>query len=164
MPEISRLPRQPMPKRVGSSEVNMTSSMERRGRRPLRFSARIASRPPSTPTVPSYMPACGIASMCEPVATAGSSGSVPAQRMKVLPTASSRTSKPSASRVRFSQARARRSSAEKTMRVTAVPLSTGSASVNVARVCEFAHQPRFVDLNLHVELLLLFARYLDADF
>ena len=45
--------------------------MERRGRMPLRFSARIASRPPSTPTVPSYMPACGMASICEPVPTAG---------------------------------------------------------------------------------------------
>ncbi len=29
----------------------------------------MASSPPSTPTVPSYMPACGIASVCDPVPT-----------------------------------------------------------------------------------------------
>ena len=82
-----------MPKRVGSSEVSWMSSMDRRGRRPLRFKARMASSPPITPTVPSYMPAWGMASMCEPVATAGRSGSVPAQRKKLLPTASSRIAK-----------------------------------------------------------------------
>ena len=49
----------------------MTSSIDRRGLKSARCKARIASSPPSTPTVPSYMPACGIASVCEPVATAG---------------------------------------------------------------------------------------------
>ena len=53
VPESRRLPRQPMPKRVGSSEVKRISSMERRGRKPARCSARIASSAPSTPTVPS---------------------------------------------------------------------------------------------------------------
>ena len=37
-------------------------------------SARIASRPPSTPTTPSYFPAFGIASICEPVPTTGAFG------------------------------------------------------------------------------------------
>ena len=133
VPERRREPMQPMPKRVGSSEVNMTSSMERRGWRPLRLRARMASRPPRTPTVPSYMPAWGMASVWEPVATAGSVGSVPSQRMKVLPTASSRMVKPSAVARFLSQARARRSSGEKTMRVTAVPSAGCSMEVMVAR-------------------------------
>src|SRR5216683_2124027 len=68
-----------------------------------------------------------MASVWEPVATAGRSGSVPAQRMKMLPTASSRTSKPSVIARFFSHARARRSSAEKTTRVTALPSLAGCA-------------------------------------
>jgi hypothetical protein len=52
-PQSSRLPRQPMPKRVGSSAVKITSSIDRRGVWPARISARMASRPPSTPTTPS---------------------------------------------------------------------------------------------------------------
>ena len=50
---IMRLPRQPMPKRVGSSAVKITSSMERRGLNPSCCRTRMASRPPSTPTHPS---------------------------------------------------------------------------------------------------------------
>ena len=69
-----------MPNRVGSSEVKITSSIGRRGRYPARCNVRIASSPPSTPTVPSKRPALGIASMCEPVPTGGkiAVGSVPA--------------------------------------------------------------------------------------
>ena len=85
-----------MPNRVGSSDVNSTSSMLRRGTKPSACSATIASSAPSTPTVPSYMPAFGIASMCDPVATAARSGSLPTQRANVLPTASSRTTRPAA--------------------------------------------------------------------
>ena len=49
----------------------------RNGRNPATFQARIASSPPKTPTVPSNRPECGIASICEPVPMAGSSGSSP---------------------------------------------------------------------------------------
>ena len=56
-----------MPKRVGSSEVNITMSMVRRGVKPAFFKARAAAMPPSTPTTPSYLPAWGMASQCEPV-------------------------------------------------------------------------------------------------
>ena len=60
-----------------------------------------------------------MASMCDPLATAGSSGSVPVQRAKVLPTASSRTWSPASAHRLLSQVRACRSTGEKTMRVTA---------------------------------------------
>ena len=63
VPDSSRLPRQPIPKRVGSSDVNMSNSIECFGRKPQRCNERIASSPPSTPTTPSYFPALGIASM-----------------------------------------------------------------------------------------------------
>ena len=39
-----------MPKRVGSSAVKMTSSIERRGLKPSCCRTRMASSPPSTPT------------------------------------------------------------------------------------------------------------------
>ena len=74
VPQSARLPRQPMPNRVGSSLVNINSSIDRSGRNPPRCSARIASSPPRTPTVPSNRPECGIASMCEPVPTGGQVG------------------------------------------------------------------------------------------
>ena len=95
--------------------------MERFGMKPEDFKARMASRPPRTPTVPSYVPAWGMASMWLPVATAGRDGSEPGQRMKVLPTASVRWPKPSASARVRRKARAWRSSEVKTIRVTAVP-------------------------------------------
>ena len=79
----------------GGEQDEFDGAARARGR--CACSARMASRPPSTPTVPSYMPAWGMASMWEPVATAGRSGSVPGQRKKVLPTASSRTAKPASS-------------------------------------------------------------------
>ena len=91
---------QPMPKRVGSSEVKTRSSMERRGVKPDSLRERMASRPPRTPTVPSYMPAWGMASVWEPVPMAGRVGSVPGKRMKVLPMASTRTLKPAVRRGR----------------------------------------------------------------
>lgn len=61
---------QPRPKRVGSSLVNMRTSMGARGRKPARRSAATAAIGPMTPSVPSYAPARGIASACEPVTTA----------------------------------------------------------------------------------------------
>ena len=71
--------------------------------------ARIASRPPSTPTVPSYVPEWGIASVCEPVPTAGRFGSVPIQRANRLPIGSSRTARPASVQSRLRNARACRS-------------------------------------------------------
>ena len=117
--DIKRLPRQPTPKRVGSSDVNRINSSDRRGQKPDRLSARNASIAPSTPTVPSNLPAFGMASMCDPVATAGSAGSVPAQRAKVLPTASSRMSSSASRHSALTYSRARRSTSLNTMRVTA---------------------------------------------
>ena len=75
-------------------EVKRISSIERRGRNPARCSARIASSPPSTPTVPSKRPALGMASIASRWPTGGSLGSRACQRANVLPTASSRTSSP----------------------------------------------------------------------
>ena len=68
-PIAACFPRHPIPNRVGSSAVKISSSIECLGRNPLRCNARIASKPPSTPTTPSYFPAFGMASMCEPVPT-----------------------------------------------------------------------------------------------
>ena len=48
-PPRRREPMQPMPKRVGSSLVNISVSSERRGTKPASCSERIASSPPSTP-------------------------------------------------------------------------------------------------------------------
>ena len=64
------LPMQPIPKRVGSSEVNIMASRGRCGLNPASLSAFKAAIPPTTPSVPSYIPASGIASVCEPVTTA----------------------------------------------------------------------------------------------
>ena len=64
------------------------------GVKPDSLRERMASRPPRTPTVPSYMPAWGMASVWEPVPTAGRVGSEPGKRMKVLPMASVRIWKP----------------------------------------------------------------------
>ena len=113
-----RLPRQPSPKRVGSSAVKLMSSTGRRGRTPAARSARIASSPPSTPTTPSKRPASGMASMWEPVATGGASGSSPSQRAKTLPAASTRTPSPASSIRSISQARALMSVSVKRTRVT----------------------------------------------
>ena len=52
-------------------------------------SSRSASMPPSTPSTPSYMPDSGMASVWDPVSTAGAAGSVPTSRPKMLPMASS---------------------------------------------------------------------------
>ena len=128
--------------------------MERRGRRPLRLSARMASRPPSTPTVPSYMPAWGMASMCEPVATAGRSGSVPVQRKKVLPTASSRMVRPSAAARDLSQARARRSSGVKTTAGDGGAVGGGFDGGEGGEGIEFVEQAGCVDLNLRRRCVL----------
>ena len=119
VPASRREPRQPMPKRVGSSAVNMISSMLRVGWWPISRSERMASSPPNTPTTPSYFPALGMASVCDPVATAGSDGSLPGQVMKRFPTASLRVWKPAFVARSISQARAAKSSAENNTRVTA---------------------------------------------
>ena len=75
VPASIRLPRQPMPKRVGSSAVK---TIEFEGGLRLEAAASAATgRPrcaPRTPTTPSYLPALGMASMCEPVATGGAAG------------------------------------------------------------------------------------------
>ena len=134
-----------MPKRVGSSDVNISSSIDRRGRRPDACSARIASSAPSTPTVPSYMPALGMASMCEPVQTAGSDGSSPAHRAKRLPTASSRSERPAAVHRLLTYARAARSGSVKTTRVTA----GAGAAEKVGKHLQFVRQARGVDLERH---------------
>ena len=63
------LPEQPSAKRVGSSLVNMMTSMPCRGRKPAACNACSAAMPPITPSVPSYAPASGMASVCEPVCT-----------------------------------------------------------------------------------------------
>src|SRR5207247_11465043 len=69
VPESKRLPKHPMPKRVGSYEVNTSNSIECFVRNHDCRNARIAYRPSNTPTTPSYPPALGIASMYEPVHT-----------------------------------------------------------------------------------------------
>lgn len=54
-----------------------------------RFRAARASIAPMTPSVPSYMPASGMASQWDPVSTEPRDGSEPSQRPKMLPMASS---------------------------------------------------------------------------
>ena len=117
-----------MPKQVGSSAVKITSSMDRRGWNPLDCRARIASSPPSTPTVPSKRPALGIASMWDPVATAGKLGSVPAQRGECVSYGIFANHEPAARASDLMYSRARKSVSVKTTRVTA----GGGASENVA--------------------------------
>jgi len=129
VPDRRRLPRQPTPKRVGSSEVKWISSIERMGRNPLALRDRMASSPPRTPTTPSNLPAYGIASIWEPVATAGKSGRDPSHWAKVFPTASTRTARPASLNRSFNHFRARRSCSLKTIRVTA----GGSTSEMAAR-------------------------------
>ena len=75
---------------TSAAAVQSNSAAEIRSR----CSARIASSPPSTPTTPSYFPAFGIASMCEPVPTTGASGSDPFHLANVLPIASYANRKP----------------------------------------------------------------------
>jgi hypothetical protein len=54
-----------------------------------RLSAASASIAPMTPSVPSYMPARGMASQCEPVSTEPKAGCEPCHLPKMLPMASS---------------------------------------------------------------------------
>ena len=65
----ANLPEQPSANRVGSSLVNIITSMSRCGRKPAACNACSAAIPPITPSVPSYAPARGMASVCEPVWT-----------------------------------------------------------------------------------------------
>ena len=67
---VGHLPMHPNPKRVGSSEVNIIASMGCFGWKPASLRARRAAMAPTTPSVPSYMPARGMASVCEPVTIA----------------------------------------------------------------------------------------------
>jgi hypothetical protein len=134
--EGTRLPKQLIPNRVGSSDVKAITSMVRFGLKPcsithcvassrqilqslfdiilhcehaqklvhafrqvksccgLRkltacFKAATAAMPPITPTVPSYMPERGMASVCEPVATDFRCFSVPHHVAYMFPIASS---------------------------------------------------------------------------
>ena len=64
------LPMQPRPNLVGSSEVNMRTSMGLAGLNPADCSPLTAAMAPMTPSVPSYAPAKGMASQWEPVTTA----------------------------------------------------------------------------------------------
>lgn len=59
------------------------------GRLTARLSAASASIAPMTPSVPSYMPASGMASQCDPVSTEPKEGSDPSQRPKMFPMESS---------------------------------------------------------------------------
>jgi hypothetical protein len=97
-PPMARAPMQERPKRVGSSAVVETTKRSRCGTHPAPRNAFTAAIPPSTPTVPSYAPDKGMASMWEPVATVPRSGFVPRHRPRTLPTPSTLTSRP-ASRI-----------------------------------------------------------------
>ena len=61
---------QPRPKRVGSSEVKKSASMDFSGLKPDSCRALMAAMGPTTPRVPSYMPALGMASQWDPDTTA----------------------------------------------------------------------------------------------
>ena len=63
----------PRPKRVGSSLVNMSTSMGLSGLNPASPRAFSAAIAPITPRVPSYAPARGMASTWDPVTTAPAS-------------------------------------------------------------------------------------------
>lgn len=65
---LADLPMQPRPNRVGSSEVNMTASIDLIGSYPANFRDFRAAIAPTTPTVPSYIPARGMASVWDPEA------------------------------------------------------------------------------------------------
>ncbi len=95
MPAIRRLPKQPMPKRVGSSarENQQLDGAARAKAGALQRADGFQSAQHADRAVVSGR-RCGMASMCEPVPTAASAGSAPGQRAKVLPTASSRSVEP----------------------------------------------------------------------
>ena len=114
---------------MGSSDVNIIISILRFGLKPLSFSKRMASIAPITPTVPSYFPDCGMASVCEPVATAGKSGSDPFHLANKLPIASVRISSPAFSNKSDIKSLAWRSFSVKRTLVTAGK----SVSENLAR-------------------------------
>ena len=88
-PAMAREPLQERPNRVGSSLLNMMTSMLRFGEKPARRSDATAWMPPSTPRTPSKRPLRGMASVCDPVPTAGSCGSLPTHRPKMVPNESS---------------------------------------------------------------------------
>ena len=122
---------------VASGRVDRWTTSETGGLNPARCKERIASNPPSTPTVPSKRPALGMASICEPVPTAAASGSDPCQRANVLPTASARISRPASLHRDFRKARARKSASVKTTRVT-----TGEASDEMEPRSSNSHRSR----------------------
>ena len=75
-------------KRLPSSLVQFTSSSGARVTMPASSSARITSRPASTPNTPSNRPPVGTVSRWLPKATAHAASSVPARRRNMLPIAS----------------------------------------------------------------------------
>src|SRR2546425_173019 len=81
------------------------------------LSARITSRPQSTPSCPSYLPPVGTESTCEPIITGGR-GAVPARSPKMLPIWSTVTRR-AASRIHATtRSRARLSSSLRASRVS----------------------------------------------
>ena len=129
-------------RRLFGREERQARSDRRRPVTGAHASARIASRPPSTPTVPSKRPALGIASMWEPVPTGARSGSSPVQRANVLPTASSRTVSPASRHRSFTYSRPRTSASVKTTRVT-----TGGASWEIAPSASSSAASRFWSMS-----------------
>ena len=87
-----------MPKRVGSSEVNISSSMDRRGLESAALQGADGFQ--AAQHADRSVIAAGVRNGVDvrTRAHAGEAGSVPAQRANVLPTASSRTASP-ASRI-----------------------------------------------------------------
>mmetsp|Transcript_30760 Transcript_30760/g.86956 ORF Transcript_30760/g.86956 Transcript_30760/m.86956 type:complete len:238 (+) Transcript_30760:1100-1813(+) len=118
-PAIPRLPMQPSPKRVGSSEVNIITSRDFLGLNPTRLRDARASMPPRTPSTPSYIPASGMASQWEPVRMEPAPASEPSQRPKMLPIGSSLMVRPMSVINFFTNVRACMSCSVKSTLVTA---------------------------------------------
>ena len=83
-----------MRKRTPSSSENAITSSARLNRRS--GNACAAAMPSSTPRMPSYLPASGTVSTCEPTTNTLASAVRPGSRPIMLPTASTRTRSPAA--------------------------------------------------------------------
>ena len=119
-PATRLLPRVAKPNRLDSSPTKQTLSSGTGTGTPLSLMVRIASSAPMTPTGPSYRPPWTTESRCDPASTAGPSRA-PASRPKMLPAASTWTSRP-AWFIRWpSNWRDRSSCTENTSRVTEPP-------------------------------------------
>jgi len=102
VPDNNLLPRHSdaKPRRLFGSK-KPSNSIECRDEIRSAAKERNASKPPNTPTTPSYFPAFGIASICEPGTDHWRVRSEPLQRAKVFPTASSRTVSPASAQRAF---------------------------------------------------------------